>query len=576
MPPCDLAEQAIITTSPVKPAFGRTILAPAGQPPCAGNMGIGTCAAMPAAVRSGDMDGLGKPDIIVDASDYYETGATANPQSDCATANGGLPTNQCLQAGRSYWYDGESIAGSTTTTIDDTPATEIQNVAAQADDITATTNNNRENLGYSIAPIGDVGKCNLTNLADEGPGALCQKASGAPDSTTAPDGRPDVVISSHRTDDFGMADAGVALLIDGASGTVLAIYRHPEPQPASLFGFSNYNQPAIGDVGSGTNPDSYQAAMRQNNPFTGGGRGFVMNGNFLQAGSPNAISFSTLSDPTPNPSEDFGTSSAGIGNVAGAETNPALDSHPEILIGAYGPHNPGTAGSTINDVHIFSPITEQELQRFDSPDQQAGAGFGNALAPIGDVNGDGFLDYAIGEGLYDATVSGVPLVDAGRVYLFRSDNSPAPPPTPPPSNVGPPGSPGATGETGPAGQPGPAGSAVARSGRALELDASPGRVRKGRSVTLRGALDAFAGGTSCEAGQSVVIQQRTPGTARYKALATVRTDGTGAFRTRAKPSKTTFYRAFATQTDACLGAASPRERVTVVVRKKPARSAHRR
>ena len=46
----------------------------------------------------------------------------------------------------------------------------------------------------------------------------------------------------------------------------------PEPQPASLFAFTNYNQPAIGDVGQSTAPDVYEPAMREDNPFTGGGK----------------------------------------------------------------------------------------------------------------------------------------------------------------------------------------------------------------------------------------------------------------------------------------------------------------
>lgn len=565
MPQCDLVEQAVITSSPVKPAFGRTILAPAGMQPCAGNGGIGTCPALPGAVRFGDMSGGGKPDIVVDASDYFETDQTANPQSDCATDPG---PNECLQAGRSYWFFGESIAGSSTTTNESTPDVEIKNPAAQADELAATTNHNRENLGYSIAPIGDVGKCNNTQ-ANLNPGDACtNSATGKPDGTTTPDGRPDVVISSHRSDDFGMWDAGVALLMDGRTGTLLATYRHPEPQPAALFGFSNYNQPAIGDAGSGTNPDSYQAAMRQNNPYTGGGRGYVMNGNFLQGGSPNGISFSSVADPTPNPSEDFGTSSGGVGDIAGAETSPELDSHTEIVVGAYGPHNPGTDPATINDVHIFSPINERELQRLDSPDQQAGAGFGNALAPMGDLNGDGFLDFAIGEGLFDDTATGgAPIADAGRIYLFRSDNSPAPtpppPPPPPPPPAGPTGSTGASGPSGPAGAPGPV-----LTGRAVDLDASPARLRRGGSVRLAGTLDGFAGGSTCEAGQTVVLQKRSPGATRYRRLSSVRTNSSGLFRFRTRPTRTTLYRALVPQTAACLGAASSRERVTVVSRRR--------
>lgn len=568
MPAADRLAMCTVVAGPVKAAFGRTILAPAGQAPCAGNMGVGTCPATPFAVKVGDMQGgdgstscsaaKDCPDIIVSASDYFETDSTAHPDSDCATANGGGP-NTCIQAGRSYIFRGEDIVGTDSSAVDSTPSMVIKNPAAQADELAATVNHNRENLGYSIAPIGDVGKCKSTLV----PGAYCLN-SGKPDSTTTPDGAPDVVISSHRTDDFGMWDVGVALLVDGATGTVLATYRHPEPQPASLFAFSNYNQPAIGDAGSGTNPDSYQAAMRQNNPFTGGGRGYVMNGNFLQTGSPNGISFSTLSDPTPNPSEDFGTSSAGVGDIAGAETSPELDTHTEIMIGAYGPHNPGTDPATINDVHIFSPINERELQRFDSPEQQPGSAFGNALAPLGDVNGDGFLDFAIGAGFYDETPSGAPpLVDAGRIYLFKSDNSPAPPSQPPPSNQGPAGPQGATGPAGPTGQ------AVVQNGRAVELDANPGRVRRGKSTKLSGVIDAFAGGSTCSAGQDVLVQRRFRGNPHYRRLRTVKTNRSGDFSLTTKPSKTTFYRALVAQTGACLGDTSPRE--TVVVTAPPKR-----
>src|SRR3954451_8665622 len=103
MPAADIADQ--ITAGNKKPAFGRTILNPSSQ---FGPTGTGGPTTPPAAVRIGDMNGGGAPDIIVSASDYYETGATATPESPCA-AN---PANQCLQAGRSYVFFGETVAGS--------------------------------------------------------------------------------------------------------------------------------------------------------------------------------------------------------------------------------------------------------------------------------------------------------------------------------------------------------------------------------------------------------------------------------------------------------------------------------
>jgi len=559
MPDADLVDQAG-KPGPPKPAFGRTILAPAGLPPCAGNGGIGTCATMPPAVAIGDMNGGGAADIIVSASDIFETSATANPASPCGQAVGA----NCLQSGRSYIYYGESIAGSDPSVDENTPDIVIKNPAAQPDDIAATTNHNRENLGYSIEPVGDLGKCKNSVGGTNGPGVPCLTSGGATDGTNTPDGLPDVVISSHRTDDFGMDDAGVALLFDGKDGSLLATYHHPEPQPAALFGFSNYNQPAIGDVGSASNPDVYQAAMRQNNPFTGGGRGYVMNGNFIQGGSPNAISFSTLNDPTPSASEDFGTSSAGIGNVAGAETSLTLDSRNEIMIGAYGPHNPGTNASAINDVHIFSPLTELELQRIEAPEQQLGLGFGNALAPMGDLNGDGFLDYAIGAGLYDdVDGNSNPVPNAGRIYLFTSDDSPAPPPPPPPTGpAGPAGPAGEAGATGATGATGPAGTvAVAQAGRVIDIAAQHASVRRGKRVKFSVLVEAFANPAQCANGVTVSLQRRSAGKLPYRTFASRTTNSSGRFSTRVKVTRTQLYRARVSADANCLGAVSDRERV---------------
>ncbi len=520
MPAADIAAQnGIIGANHPRQVFGRTVYNPSSEygPTKADLSGPST---PPTAVRIGDLDGRGQPDIVVGASDYYETGATANPQSACAAAG---PTAQCLQAGRAYVYDGESIAGTSPAKINDTPDMTIKNPAAQPDDPISPVNANRESMGYSVEPVGDLGRC----TTDPGIGAQCPAA----ESTLTPDGRPDLAISSHRTDDFGMFDVGVVHLFDGATGALLYTYHHPEPQPASLFGFSNYNQPAVGDLGSSNPPDLYQAAMRQNNPYTGGGRAFAMNGAFRQPGSPNSISFATFNDPTPHPSEDFGTSSAGIGDVAG-------DGRTEVLIGAYGPHNPGTNQDVINDVHIFSALSEQSLQTIQAPDQQPGLGFGTAVAPLGDLNGDGFLDFAVGAGLWD----GPGREDQGRIYVFRSDNSPAP--------VAP----------APAGPP----AAKTLAGRSLELVPSRLRPRRNAIVTLRGLLESFANPSGCRVRQRVYVQRRSPYSTHYRTIALARTRSDGRFSVRTRVRKTAVYRARISRSSACLGAVSAGKRVTAV------------
>jgi hypothetical protein len=360
MPPADAATQV-----GRKPAFGRTILS------------------------LGNVVGDTRPDIYVGASDFYDTSAT-NPACN---------PGPCLQAGRAYVYDGARISGDPNVPLS-TPAYTIKNPLAQTDDPFTPVNSNRESMGYSVAPVGDVGSCKYMPA-----GTVCPNSA----SSGTPDGYPDYALSDHRVDMFGMFDVGAVLLVDGTNGAIMYVYTHPEPQPASIFGFTNYNQPAIGDVGASTAPDIYEPAMRENHVFTGDGSGYVLNGQFKQGGSPNSISFATFRDPTPYPSGDFGTSSAGIGNVAG-------DSRNEILIGAYGPHNPGTHTGVIGDAWIFSALTEHPLQGLADPDKQADDGFGTALQPIGDVNGDHLLDFAIGAGLWDGPAG----ADQGRIFILRS------------------------------------------------------------------------------------------------------------------------------------------------------------
>ncbi|HEV2786188.1 MAG TPA: integrin alpha, partial [Solirubrobacteraceae bacterium] len=93
MPPADRA----LTAGPA--GFGREVLAPEGLPACEGNGGIGPCETMPLSVQIGDMDGGGRPDIVVGARRVNETPASAAPGSHCAAAG---PGATCVGAGRTY------------------------------------------------------------------------------------------------------------------------------------------------------------------------------------------------------------------------------------------------------------------------------------------------------------------------------------------------------------------------------------------------------------------------------------------------------------------------------------------
>jgi hypothetical protein len=446
MPEADREEHANFPAGPPNPhspSFGRTVLAPKGLPPCEGSAGIGMCDDLPEAVAIGDMDQGGLADLVIGAPTYDET-SVSNPTCD---------PGQCHEAGRAYVYTGEDVmdpANGGAATPLEVPLRRLKSVVAQTDDDTSSARTNSELFGQALFPIGDVGGC----AEDIAPGELCPNDS----STNVPDGSPEVVISAFRTDLPSNADVpnpeffdvGVNLLVDGRTGSVLSIYQHPEPQSGSIFGFTLHNEPAAGNLGSTGLPDVFIPAMRQNVDFTAQGRGYIMNGNF-KAGA-NGLNFAQLNDPTPGSGGNFGVSSAGVGDLVSDADGAPFN---ELLIGAFGPHNPGTNQSIINDIHIFNPVTERVLQSIPDPDQQPGSSFGTALAPMGDLNDDGFLDYAVGADLWDAdTPTGR---NQGRIYILRSDDSPAPAPPPPP--VDPPGPAGPPGPPGPAGPPAPQGPA---------------------------------------------------------------------------------------------------------------------
>ncbi|MBW3652493.1 MAG: integrin alpha [Actinobacteria bacterium] len=535
----DLADEterlaAALPPARARPWFGRTVLNPMGQAPCAGNFGVGPCTPTPLPVRRGDLNGGGLPDIVVGASAYKYDEAT-NPACDDTAA-----VDTCIRSGRAYMYLGEDIVGTSPDAILSTAAWNIRNPYAQADDPGTLIVNQLELFGHSVAPVGDVGSCSSAPTA----AGFCPAAN----VLGAPDGRPEVLVSAFRVDyptdgpdNEENFDIGVNLMIDGATGAIVRTYRHPDPDPGSIFGFTIYNQPAIGNAGSTPVPDVYlPAAGQDTDRYRGEGIGFLMNGASVVSG--NTVDLQRFRSPNPTAGRSFGTSAAGVGNLVDGPEN-------EILIGEFSTHNPPQNDRVIGEVSFFDPVTGNPLQTIADPDQQQVSNFGVGVAPLGEINGDGFLDFAVGAGRFDR--AGV--TDVGRVYIMRSNNSPAPVVAPPP-----PPAPAPPAQVAP-----PQGQVAALAGRALELVAASERVQRGRSVRLAGTLEAFANPARCQAGQEVEIQRRTISTPRYSTIARVRTDANGAFRTSARANRSSFFRARVAQDGECLGAVSQRERVDV-------------
>nr|MDQ3643381.1 integrin alpha [Actinomycetota bacterium] len=386
------------------PRFGRTVLSP-------GDL-------------TGDADST--PDLLVGANNYSESKATAHPASACATQAGAQP---CGSAGRIYVFDGDSLStGGAGVPLE--PSNTIKSPLSLPDDPNApSTFANSEEFGSLLIPVGDSGSC--ASAAPANPGGACASR------VNATDGKAEFAVATPGFDLFGMEEVGRTLLIDGAKLSVVKTTDYPEPRPSASWGQAQNGTvfPAAGDLADTPAPDFYVPDIQWGGRRTAEGRGFIVNGAPSRQGSFRDVP-NRFTDPSPQAGEQFGLGATPIGDL----TTPA-DGKNELLIGAIGPHNPAPNPDVVNDVHIFDPVTGDALQSVRAPDAQPGEGFGIAVAALGDTNGDGFRDFAVGAGLHDLTTSGAPCAspcaNAGRVYLFRSDNSPGPPPaTEPPSPPG--------------------------------------------------------------------------------------------------------------------------------------------
>lgn len=405
-------------------AFARTMASPQGMPPCAGpasqnnNAGVGPCPApgdphYSPAVRIGDLDGGGKPDIVITARGFLETrgaAGTAAPGSQCRTTT----TTGTCGAGKTWSYRGEDIAGTDPRATLDTALHSMQNPHAQ---ITGGE------YGGGLYRVGDV----------TGPGS-----SGA---ANLPDGVPDYVIpfrgSEHpllSPDTISGLNMGSAYLFSGSNGAFKSTIVSPDPQIRSQFS-GNFNQGrAPGDLGATTTPDILLPAALQNSwEHSDEGKLWVFNGDSTAGGGgEQSWNFSTLTDPTPYTGGTFGGGMTGVGNLVdgpGAQAN-------EVLVGGYRFDTFTEASqNVIPDVHFMNATHNRNLMTIPHPDGGRGDGFGVGITPMGDLNGDGFLDFAVSSYFTDIEVGGTRYGGAGRAWIFKSDNSPPPPPPKAPAPV---------------------------------------------------------------------------------------------------------------------------------------------
>ena len=372
------------------------------------------------AVRIGDLDGGGKPDIVVTSRGFNETSdvirndgtvipGSAATGSNCkanaprqaaptvAVPNPPVPAATiCTGAGKVWTYRGEDIAGTSPQAILDTPLRSIQNPDALSPPAGGE-------YGGNVFKVGDL---------------------------AGNDGRPDFVVSYRGADlpikapdlTWGL-NMGSADLFNGATGVRDRFLISPEPQQRSTFSGGFNAGRATGDLGATDTPDILLAAPFQNVRYADEGRFWIFNGDTTAGGGgEQSWNFGMLNDPEPYIGGNFGGSQTGIGDVVGGPGAPAN----EVLVGGFRFDNFTEASqTTVPDVNIMNGTLDKNLMTIPHPEGKTGDGFGVGLTPMGDLNDDGFLDFAVSAYFADGPFGG-----QGRAWIFKSDNSPAPSPPP--------------------------------------------------------------------------------------------------------------------------------------------------
>ena len=214
---------------------------------------------------------------------------------------------------------------------------------------------------------------------------------------------------------------GSADLFDGATGLRARLIVSPDPQMRSTFSGGFNAGRAVGDLGATTTPDILLGAPFQNFRHADEGRLWVFNGDLAAGGGgEQSWNFAVLSDPEPYIGGNFGGSQTGVGDIVGGPGAPAN----EVLVGGFRFDNFTEASqNVVPDVNFMNATLERNLMTIPHPEGKTGDGFGVGLIPMGDLNADGFLDFAV-----SAYFASGPLGGQGRAWIFKSDNSPLPPP----------------------------------------------------------------------------------------------------------------------------------------------------
>jgi hypothetical protein len=189
------------------------------------------------------------------------------------------------------------------------------------------------------------------------------------------DGRSELLVGQYNSGGVdGRSGGEVFVYPDGPDGHVLA-RTAPQPELGNDFGFA---AACVGDVNGDGVPDALVGAPRGGQDPRGGKAHLLFGPLFTASRS--------LQPPEPAPNL-FGAAVAPAGDVDG-------QGGPDLLVGA--PYTAVDGVSQAGTAYVFLGPDHQQVRVLRAPVPAASAELGISVAGVGDTNGDGFDDVLVG------------------------------------------------------------------------------------------------------------------------------------------------------------------------------------